>query len=154
MKKRGVYRTCMLVVMSIWLVTCWPLYAAAAESSGEKAVNKEMKKEVDMPTLVGDLWQKMTQDDKIAFVWGFWTVVSIEEYLMVKYPQLKTENFAAKVSEASHKAPKNANEIVALVDAYYQANPNEVKKPVVAVLWDEMIKPNITTGVAGRPLNQ
>jgi hypothetical protein len=152
MKKRGASKICILAAVSFWLIACWSLAVFAAESPGEKAVNKELEKDVGMPVLAGDLWQKMTHDDKIAFVWGFWTVITMEHYLMDKYPSLRTENFSAKVIEASHKARKTANEIVTLIDAYYRANPDEVRKPVVAVVWDEMTKPNITTGIAGRPL--
>ena len=151
MKKGGALRLCIVVLIPFWLITCWSLNVSAA-GPGEKAVDREMEKDVGMPVLNGDLWQKMTHDDKVAFLWGFWSVVTMEHYLADKYPQLKTENFSAKVTEASHKARKTANEIVALVNAYYQANPEEIKKPVVAVLWDDMIKPNITTGIAGRPL--
>ena len=151
MKTGSVMKAC-LAIVCFWLVICWSFSVFAAETRGEKAVNKELEKDVGMPILDGDLWQKMTHDDKIAFVWGFWTVVSIEHYMMEKYPQLKVENFSAKVIEASHKTPKTANEVVALIDAYYQANPDEIEKPVVGVLWEEMFKPNIKTGVAGRPL--
>ncbi len=152
MKKRGALHLCTLVLIPVWLITCWSLNVCAADPQGEKAVNRELEKDVGMPVLSGDLWQKMTHDDKVAFLWGFWTVVTMEHYLADKYPQLKMENFSAKVTEASHKTRKTANELVALVNAYYQANPEEIKKPVVAVLWDDMIRPNITTGIAGHPL--
>ena len=31
-------------------------------------------------------------------------------------------------------------------------HPEDIDKPVTSVLWDTMIKPNIKTGIAGRPL--
>ena len=152
MERRRVSKICIMVAVLFWLIPCWVLPSGAAESRGEAAVSKELQKDIGMPVLVGSLWQKMTPDDKIAFVWGFFTVIAMEHYLMDRHPQLRTENFSAKVIEASRKTPKTANEIVALIDAYYRANPDEIEKPVVAVLWDDMIKPNITTGIAGRPL--
>lgn len=152
MKKWSVLKACMGVGFSLWLLTCLSFNVLAAESPGQKAVSKELEKEIGMPILDGDLWQKMTHDDKVAFVWGLWHVASIEHYLMGKYPELKTDNFSAKVIEGSNKTRLSLNEIVALVDKYYQTNPDEVEKPVVAVLWDKMIKPNIKIGIAGRPL--
>ncbi len=152
MEKRGASKICILVAVLFWLIPCWSLPVEAAEPGGEAAVSKELQKDTGMPVLNGTLWQKMTHDDKVAFVWGFWTVVTMEHYLMGKYPPLRTESFSAKVIEASHKTRKTANEVVALINAYYGANPDEIEKPVVAVLWDDMIKPNITTGIAGRPL--
>ena len=152
MSTRIVLKVCIAVVIAFWLIPCWSFNVLAAESRGQAAVSKELEKDIGLPILDGDLWQKMTQDDKIAFVWGFWTVVSIEHYLMDKYPDLRKENFSAKVIDATHKKTKTANEVVALIDTYYKANPDEIEKPVAGVLWDEMIKPNITTGIAGRPL--
>ncbi len=152
MKAPRVLKVCIAVAVALWLMSWLSLNVLAAESRGEKAVNKELEKDVGMPILDGDLWQKMTHDDKIAFVWGFWHVVSMEHYLMDKYPQLKVENFSAKIIEASHKAPNTTDEVVALIDTYYQKNPDEIKKPVVGVIWDEMVMPNIKAGIAGRPL--
>ncbi len=152
MKAPRVLKVCIAVAAALWLTSCLSLNVLAAESHGEKAVNKELEKDLGMPVLDGDLWQKMTHDDKIAFIWGMWTVVSMEHYLMDKYPQLKVESLSAKIIEASHKTQKTANEVVALIDGYYQANPDEIEKPVLGMLWDDLIKPNITTGIAGRPL--
>lgn len=152
MKIRNVMKICIVLGFALWLTAFWSVNVLSVESSSKTAVNKELQKDVGMPVLDGDLWQKMTQDDKIAFIWGVWTVVSIENYLMDKYPQLRIENFSAKVIEASRKTPKTADEIVALIDTYYRTNPDEIEKPVVGVLWDVMIKPGIETGIAGRPL--
>jgi hypothetical protein len=45
-----------------------------------------------MPVLNGNLWQKMTEDSKIAFIWGMWQTIAVENYLMQKYPDLKSES--------------------------------------------------------------
>ena len=44
------------------------------------------------------------------------------------------------------------NEVVARIDKFYSTNPDELEKPVMSVLWETSIKPNIKTGIAGRPL--
>jgi hypothetical protein len=44
------------------------------------------------------------------------------------------------------------NDIVRKVDEYYAANSSQIEAPVVRVIWDTVIKPNLKTGVAGRPL--
>jgi hypothetical protein len=100
--------------------------------------------------LTGTIWQKATQDEKVAFVWGFCHVVTIEQGLMETFPQLKVENFSAKVVEGM--AGMKMNNIVRKVDEYYAANSSQIEAPVVRVIWDTVIKPNLKTGVAGRPL--
>ncbi len=126
---------------------------AAEQSRGGKAVAKELEKNIGLPILTGDLWQKMTEDSKISFIWGLWYTISIEHYLMTKYPDLKKENFSAKMVEATDKAPLTINQTVAMIDTYYKNNPDHLDKPVVGVIWAMAIKPNLTVGIAGKPLN-
>ena len=144
--------SCIAVALSFIFMVCLSLNAFSAETPGEKGINKELEKDIGMPILDGDLWAKMTPDSKVAFVWGVWHVVSIEHYLMGKYPDLKKENFSAKVIEGSSKTRMTMNQIVALIDKYYQANPDQIEKPVTAVIWSLIVKPNIKTGIDGRPL--
>jgi hypothetical protein len=72
--------------------------------------------------------------------------------LMDKHPELKRDNFSAKAAEGMDKAPLTINETVALIDKYYEANPDQLDKPVTGVLWAMAIKPNLTVGINGRPL--
>jgi hypothetical protein len=78
-------------------------------------------------------------------------VVDIEQELMSMYPELKVENFSSKCAEAASDI--SINDIIAGVDKWYEANPDKLDKSVIEVIWDNMIKPNISTGIAGRPLD-
>src|SRR4030042_1351479 len=120
------------------------------QKAGREAVEKGLEDSLGVPILKGDLWQKMTHDSKVAFIWGFGHVVSIEQYLMEKYPELKRDSFVAKVVEGMADTP--LNEVVARVNRYYDMHKDEIEKPVTSVLWDTMIRPNIKTGIAGHPL--
>lgn len=151
MRKLTGVRILAVIVALIGVGLC-SYYVIAAES-GKEAINKELQKGIGMPVMSGEFWQKMTDDSKISFIWGLWNVIAIENYLMDKYPDLKRDNFSLKVREGVSKSPKTMNETVALVDNYYQDNPDHLDKPVVGVLWALEIKPNLTTGIAGRPLN-
>lgn len=101
--------------------------------------------------LRGDLWQKMSKDEKVAFLWGATQVVIVEQALMDQMPELRVENFSAKVVEGA--AGRTMNENVSIIDNFYAANPEKLELSVMRVIWDEMIKPNIKTGIGGRPLN-
>jgi hypothetical protein len=105
----------------------------------------------DVTVLTGDLWADMDYDSKVAFIWGAGSVVDIEQELAEKYPQLKVENFSHKVLEGMADIP--INDIIAKIDAYYKGNPGSEVMPVIAVVWDVMIKPNLSTGIAGQPIN-
>jgi len=129
------------VVMLFIGFTGWGIKASAGE---------EIDKDVKVSLLRGDLWQQMTPDSKIAFIWGMGHVVDIEQALMERYPELKKDGFVMKVVEGMADMPMN--DIVPEIDNFYKANPDKLNMSVAAVIWDTMIKPNIKTGIAGRPL--
>ena len=154
MKNRGlfwvfcIFGAFMLLAGSAWTV-------AAAQTEEQEKVKENVSKQfsdMGVKLLTGTIWQKATQDEKVAFVWGFCHVVTIEQGLMETFPQLKVENFSAKVVEGM--AGMKMNDIVRKVDEYYAANSSQIEAPVVRVIWDTVIKPNLKTGVAGRPLQK
>jgi len=153
LKMVGIY---LVVALFVGFTAC-SFNVLAGEKSPEqkadrKAIEKGLQDSLGMPVLTGDLWQKMTHDSKVAFIWGFGHVVTIEQHLMDKYPELKRDSFVTKVVEGMANIPMN--EVVARVDRYYSTNPDQIKEPVTKVIWDTMIKPNIKTGIAGRPLKK
>ncbi len=116
----------------------------------KESAGGEIDKDVKVSLLRGDLWQQMTADSKLAFIWGMGHVVDIEQALMERYPELKKDGFVMKVVEGMADIPMN--DVVRKIDNFYKANPDKLDMSVAAVIWDTMIKPNIKTGIAGRPL--
>jgi hypothetical protein len=102
--------------------------------------------------LRGDVWQGMTPDEKVAFLWGAGQVVLVENEIMAQMPELKVENFSAKVAEAGSDNII-LNDLVVRIDNFYETYPENNSMPVIRVIWDTTIKPNIKTGIGGRPLN-
>jgi hypothetical protein len=110
-----------------------------------------------MPLCKGTHWLQAQSDVKVAFIWGAAHVILIENILMVEAPELKVENFSAKVVEArrarvSAGTAMTINEIVQMIDQFYKDHPDQLEKPVMKVIWDVGIAPNLKTGIAGRPL--
>ena len=119
----------------------------------ETEASVEERVAAEMPVLTGDIWVKMTPDSKLAFIWGAGHVVTIEQVLMQQYPELKRESFVLKVAESQAASTVKMRDVVTTVDNYYAQNPDKLETPVMHVIWDMMIKPNIQTGIAGQPLN-
>ena len=152
--KRNVMTICLAAAFLLGIMS-YAFVVVAEEITPEvkvdrKAVAKGLDESLGMPVLKGDLWKKMSHDEKVAFIWGFGHVVSIEHSLMEKFPELKRDSFVAKAVVGMDNTPMN--EVVSRVDRYYEMHPEDIEKPVTSVLWDTMIKPNIKTGIAGRPL--
>lgn len=95
----------------------------------------------EMPLLRGVMWLKMTQDEKVAFVWGIGHVVTMERERMGAFPEMKKESFAAKMAEGLAGIPMN--NVVGAVDGFYTEHPNDVAEPVVKVMWIKFVEPKI-----------
>jgi hypothetical protein len=146
MKKSSVAQF-FLIIFVFGIGAAAPAVGAEEEETVAEAVEREM------PVLKGDQWTAMDENAKVAFIWGAGHVVTIEEVLMERYPDQKRDTFVTKVVEASSNSPMTMSQVAAMVDKFYQDNPDKRDTPVMAVIWETMIKPNIKTGIAGKPLN-
>ncbi len=108
------------------------------------------KEEIKAPLLTGKTWVQMSQDQKSAYIWGAGDIIDLEQEIMEIYPELKRDSFVTKAVEGIGDV--KISDIVSTVDSYYKANPDKIELSVIRVVWDTMIKPNIKTGIAGKPL--
>jgi hypothetical protein len=153
MKRPNLIQLCFLFFVCI-AVSVWATQAPG-QAKDAAAVEKEMERV--MPLLKGEQWLKLDPDSKVAFIWGAAHVILIENVLMEDIPELKRENFSAKVYEArtarvkAGKAMK-INDVISAIDQYYKEHRDQLGTPVMAVIWNVGIKPYLKTGIAGRPL--
>jgi hypothetical protein len=138
----------------------WAPYASAQQTKPSEEVAKEVEKTMpkSMPILKGEQWLKLDPNSKVAFIWGAAHVIVIENVLMEEIPELKVGNFSAKVAEArqadvSAGKEKTINQIVSAIDRYFRDHPDRLSVPVMLVIWEFGVLPNLKTGIAGRPLD-
>ena len=155
MKRPKLIQICLLFLLCIG-VGVWATHATGQEKDAA-AVEKEMAKV--MPLLKGEQWLKLDSDSKVAFIWGAAHIILIENVLMEDIPELRRENFSAKVFEARTARVQagtamKINEVIRTIDQYYKEHPDQLGTPVMAVIWNVGIKPHLKTGIAGRPLKK
>jgi hypothetical protein len=121
--------------------------AFAAENTPQLDASKKLE---EMPVMTGQEWQAMHEDAKVAFVWGIGHVVTVEEHVVKRHPEMQRNDFVAKLGEGLRGIPMR--DIVQRVNAFYKANPDEIDLPVMRVIWGEIVKPKLKTGIADRPL--
>jgi hypothetical protein len=92
----------------------------------------------------------MSQDQKTAYIWGAGDVIDLEQEIMEIHPELKRDSFVTKAVEGIGDV--QINQIITTVDSFYRENPDQANLSVIRVIWDTMIKPNLKTGIAGKPL--
>lgn len=144
-------KACLSVLIAALLLPgLWPR-ALPAQTVQQDFEQGRAESPGEVPLLRGETWQKMNTDNKVSFVWGMGQIIEVEQELMAQDPELRRESFVAKVVEGG--AGLTMNEIVAAVDKFYNDNPDQLDLSVVRVIWDTLIKPNLKTGIGGRPLN-
>jgi hypothetical protein len=154
MKRSKLIYLCLLVSLCIGFAG-WTTQASGQGAKDAAGVGKEMEKV--MPLLRGGQWQRMDSNAKVAFIWGAAHVILIEKVLMEEIPELRRENFSAKVVEARRArvaggTAMTINQIISAIDQYYKDHPDKLEVPVMQVIWEVGVKPHLKTGVGGRPL--
>ena len=154
MKRPRLVQICFLVLLCFGFGG-WATHASGQGAKDVTSVEKDMAKV--MPLLKGEQWQKFDSNAKVAFIWGVAHVVLIEKILMEEIPELRRENFSAKVVEARAVRIKagmamTINEVISGIDQYYKEHPDQLETPVMTVIWNVGVKPYLKTGIAGRPL--
>jgi hypothetical protein len=90
--------------------------------------------------LTGELWQSMSQDAKVAFIWGIGNLVELERAQGgVQSPGSKS--FIPFLVRGLKGKP--INEVVHTIDAYYTAHPAEIKRPVVDAIFQAIVLPAV-----------
>ena len=96
--------------------------------------------------LTGAMWQKTPEAEKLAFILGVETAITVEFFVNGKVVEKATKEGKRPVYTLSPfekgwmKAFKDMSraEIVKLVDAWYTANPQSLERPVMNVIWYEI----------------
>jgi len=96
--------------------------------------------------LTGQLWQTMSPDAKVAFVWGIGNLVEFER-VQAGSPQADTKSFIPFLIRGLKG--KSIDEIVRLVDAYYGTHPDQIQRPVVDAVFQAVVLPTLTAEPEG-----
>jgi hypothetical protein len=92
--------------------------------------------------LTGELWQQMSADTKVAYIWGIGNLVEYERALMVTPPAESKSFFPLLIKGLSGKP---INDVVRQIDAYYQTHPDERQRPVMDAMFQAVVIPALRT---------
>ena len=137
-------------VLSLGLVlalvlACAPVRAAEAAAASAVPHNNPVEQ------LTGAVWQKTTETDKAAFLLGVESAITVEYFVNGKIMEKAAKTGKKPTSTLSPfekgwmKAFDNVNraDINKLVDSWYAANPDKLDRPVMGVIWYELITPRL-----------
>ena len=92
--------------------------------------------------LTGELWQQMSADTKVAYIWGIGNLVEYERALMVTPPAESKSFFPLLIKGLSGKP---INDVVRQIDAYYQTHPDQLQRSVVDAMFQAVVLPTLKT---------
>lgn len=101
--------------------------------------------------LTGAVWQKTPDAEKLAFLFGVETAITVEYFVNGKLAEKATKEGKRPVytlspfEKAWMKALKGVSraEVAKMVDAWYAANPQRLDRPVMNVIWREIVEPRL-----------
>lgn len=117
-----------------------PAVSQAAEVGGTPPGNP-----VDL--LTGEVWMQSKPENKQAFLFGIDTALAIEkaaDELMAKSGKKNVptvSRFNQEWNNAFHNTTRP--EIIEQVDQWYNTHPGNLNRPVMAVIWYEIIQPRV-----------
>lgn len=129
--------------LALFMALLLPLSALAAESNSGPAGNP-------VELLTGKVWQESKPENKQAWLFGVDTAVAVEHAVADKMQQQKGKRkgafqmspFVSGWIEAFGKGDTR-KEIIGQVDQWYAANPDKLERPVMDVIWYEIVQPRI-----------
>lgn len=135
-------------VLSLGLVLALVL-ACAVVQAAESAIGNAQNNPVDQ--LTGAVWEKTTESNKAAFLFGVESAITVEYFINSKVAEKAAKAGKRPVYTLSPferswmKAFDGVNraEIIKMVDQWYAAHPRQLDRPVLSVIWDELIKPRL-----------
>ena len=101
--------------------------------------------------LTGELWMMSRQEEKLAYLFGIESAICIEHIINQKARESEKGKLApphnlSPFEKGWVKAFENVQRetIADRVDAWLNAHPDQHKRPVLAVIWYELIAPNLS----------
>ena len=125
--------------------------AFAPVRAAENTPEAENSKANPVDQFTGAAWQKTPEAEKLAFLFGVETAITVEYFVNGKIAEKATKEGKRPVYTLSPfekgwmKAFDNVNraDIIKLVDSWYAANPDKLDRPVMGVIWYELITPRL-----------
>jgi hypothetical protein len=129
-----------LVACSVILLVLGAFPAPFAESASEAQL------------LSGNLWQTLSRDNKIAYIWGIGNLVELERINLgpqpLEPPTTKDrKSFIPYLMYGLSGIP--IEEIVTHIDAYYTAHPDQRSQPVLDAIFQAVVKPRLKAAQVG-----
>ncbi|MDE5878788.1 MAG: hypothetical protein K2G99_01990 [Desulfovibrio sp.] len=148
--KKSLLRLGLALVLAL---TCAAAQAAPAATSSDNIVGDAAMNPAGNPVdqFTGEIWVNTTESDKAAYFFGIDSAVTVEYFVNAKMAEKATKAGKKPVYTLSPfekgwmEAFTNISraDAIKMVDEWYAAHPKELQRPVMSVIWYELIAPRL-----------
>ena len=117
---------------TVMIVACVPL---AALCSGARAD--------DIPVVSGQHWTKATEQEKKAYLIGVANMLQIETAFQGANPPPDSQSVVPRFAKGMKAGGHTLDSVRDGVDKWYAANPDKTQRPVIEIIWFEMVVPGL-----------
>jgi len=128
--RKEVMKTSMVVAGLLYLLFCMAAWGGIDEDP-------------DLVLLTGEHWVTASEVEKVAYLFGLGNMLEVEQAMHGKDPAEKVSKNSivpVLIDGLSHLSTRNVRE---MLDEWYGTNPDQLKRPVIDVLYFEFALPNI-----------
>lgn len=137
-------------VLSLALVLALVLACAPVRAAESTAISNETQNN-PVEQITGTVWQKTDDTNKASFLLGVESAITVEYFVNAKITEKAAKNGKKPTCTLSPfekgwmKAFKDVSrqDIVKMIDKWYAANPDKLDRPVMSVIWYELIAPRL-----------
>ena len=148
--KKSLLRLGLALVLAL---TCAAAQAAPAATSSDNIVGDPNMNPAGNPVdqFTGEIWVNTTESDKAAYFFGIDSAVTVEYFV--------NSEMTAKAAKAGKKpvytlspfekgwmeafSDVSRADAIKMVDEWYAAHPKDLRRPVMSVIWYELIVPRL-----------
>jgi hypothetical protein len=100
--------------------------------------------EDDEPFVDGDLWSVSSDEEKTSYILGASDFMTMEYVSQMEYAK-PTPTTKQTTVQSFWKGLNGhtMDSVVEVVDAWYENNPDSMDTPVLVVIWNEIVEPNL-----------
>ncbi len=137
------------IILSLGLVVALVLASVGVQAAAASGASTN-----PVEQFTGKIWQETSPNGKAAFLFGIESALTVEYFVHGKLAEKAAKDGKRPVYTLSPfekgwmKAFQGVSraEIIDMLDAWYAANPKGLDRPVLSVIWYELIEPRLAAG--------